>query len=169
MRSDMSEDEHIIEINTKQGILLLIIISGILVFSYLGALFAFISPSPELRWNSSISYINDVAFNPGDTVTINGSIEEGTQYFLLSNYYDFLNSETIRWFVTIKDPNNLPIHLETGTLNVIGNRTLDQFSFGLPSNAVSGTYHVRVFVWTDYLPSGDTRTYLVNEKTFEVS
>ena len=165
----MSEGDIIFEIKGKQAVLLLSIVIGIMIFSYLGALFAFISPSPELRWNASISYINDIAFNPGETVTVNGFIEEGTQYYLLGNYYDFQASETTRWFVIIIDPNKQPIHFETGTLAAIGDQTLDQFSFDLPSNAVSGQYRVRVFVWTDYLPSGDTRTYLVNEKTFTVS
>ncbi len=165
----MSNEDTIFEINSKQALLLLSIIITIIVFSYLGALFAFISPSPELRWNASISYINDIAFIPGETVTVNGFIEEGTQYYLLGDYYDFQGSETTRWFVIIIDPNKQPIHLETGTLDAIGNQTLNQFSFDLPSNAVSGQYNVRVFVWTDWLPSGDTRTYLINEKTFTVS
>jgi hypothetical protein len=166
----MSEKDIFIEIKSRQAFLILSIIIGIIFVSYFGALSAFISPSPELRWNSSISYINDIAYNPGDTVTVTGFIEEGTQYFLLGNYYDFQSSETVRWFVIILDPNYQPIHIETGTLfDAIGNQTLDQFSFDLPINSVSGQYRVRVFVWTDWLISGDTRTYLVNEKTFGVS
>ncbi len=146
---------------------LIVIVS---LYSYITALLAFISPSSNLRWEGSVSYIGPSPFSPGESVTITGAVEEATQYIFDGDYYFFIGSEDIRWFIVVIDPNYKPIHYATGTLSDFsGSGDLSTVNFNLPSNAVIGTYKVRVFVWTDYLPGGETRTLNILEEEFEVA
>ena len=139
------------------------------LFSYVSAIMAFESPSSGLRWNSD-AYINAPAYSPGDTVHIFGSIEEAESYFSFGNYYFFTADINIRWIVTVKGPDNSLTHMETNILTGIsGDQDFDEVTFTLPINAVSGTYTVKVFAWSDWLPTGETRTYVVSEQTFEVA
>jgi hypothetical protein len=111
-----------------------------------------------------------VAYSRGDTVLITGFLEEGTQYFDIIQYYYFVTGEPVTWALVVLNPSNMPVHIETGTIsNAEGDITLDPVSFSLASNAEIGTYRVRIIVWSDYLPSGETRTNSINEDTFEVA
>jgi hypothetical protein len=47
-----------------------------------------------------------------------------------------------------------------------GDILLNPVTFTAPN--VKGTYRIRIVVWTEYLPDGETRTNLINEATFEV-
>jgi hypothetical protein len=86
------------------------------------------------------------------------------------NPYDFTDMIDIRWFVNIKGPSNELFYIETGVdTSVIGNLALDQVTYPLPNDAPTGIYNVRVIVWTDYLPIGETRTYNIIEQSFEVA
>jgi hypothetical protein len=66
--------EFIKQYNARIFILLIILFT---FTSYIVAIFGFISPTPALRWETD-STINLPTYTPGDTVTILGSIEEGT-------------------------------------------------------------------------------------------
>lgn len=150
----------------SQGILVLII--GVTLISYVYSLNAFISPSRELRWDSEIDYINGISFNPGAPVTISGTLIEGDSYFSFGNYYSFF-PEDIRWILVVKDPNNMPIHLETNAISgANGQIETNDIGFTLPSTSISGTYRVKLLVWTGLLPDGEIRTRQVQEFTFEV-
>jgi hypothetical protein len=84
-------------------------------------------------------------------------------------YHDFTSPEEVTWIVIVIDPNNIPIHMEWDTIpSASGDRPLDTFSFNLPTTAVKGTYKIRVLVWTKWLPDGEARTNIINEKSFEV-
>jgi hypothetical protein len=133
------------------------------------SLFAFISPTQELRWSSSITYINKPVLNPGNTVNVTGFLEEGTEYFERGNYYFFTAPEDVRWVLIVMDPNNLPIYMGSDVLtNAISDITEDSITFTLSSTAAPGTYKIRLLIWTDWLPGGETRTYIINEYEFEV-
>lgn len=147
----------------------IIIVIGLVIGSYIIALNAFVSPTSELRWDGVIEYINGVSFNPNDTVIISGYLEEGVQYWGIGTYYYFTTPESIRWILVVKDPNNMPIYLETDVVNnAFGNINIDDKSFVLPSEAVGGTYTVKLLIWTDLLPDGVSRTNEIHEITFEV-
>lgn len=149
------------------SILTLIVVSGL--FTYIVSLFAFISPTQELRWDASITTINKQTFNRGETVTISGLLEEGTEYIENGSYYFFTSSENIVWIINVLDPNNLPIHLAyTAVPNAWGDIDTGNINFNLPADAATGTYTIRIMVWTDWLPDGETRTYLINEMEFTV-
>ena len=150
------------------GILTIIVVSGL--FTYMVSLFAFISPTQELRWSTSISSINPPPIKRGDTVTITGFLEEGTQFLENGNYYFFPAPENIRWIVNVLDPNNTPIYFKSPTNLILKEKDFytDVIVFTLPGNAALGTYKIRIMVWTDWLPDGETRTYLIDEKEFTV-
>lgn len=130
-------------------------------------MYAFISPSQDLRWEGSVSYLDKPSYSPGNTVNIIGALEEGTQYFLSGNYYDFTSPIIVRWVLIVKDPNNMPVHIDTGLLSdVIGDTELSPVTVYLPSNAAVGIYKIRVFVWTDWLPTGETRTQYNRKRVY---
>jgi hypothetical protein len=140
-----------------------------LFFSYCISLFAFISPSGDLRWDGEVSTITSTQYHRGQTVAITGFLEEATQYKETGVYFTFTYPENVVYSITVMDPDDLPIYHKTESLSSIqGDITLDPISFTLASDALYGTYKVRVLVWTDWLPNGDTRTYQIQEQTFEV-
>ena len=150
----------------SQGLLVLVL--GITVVSYVISLNAFISPTRELRWDGTISYISNTVYNPGDPVLVEGRLIEGDSYFSLGYYY-FFAPEDIRWIIVVIDPNNMPIYMETSVVtNANGVIDTGQINFNLPSSADPGIYHIRMIVWSDLLPTGETRTRQIQEITFEV-
>ena len=157
--------------NTKKitiSSILIVMIFTFTIFSYVTAIYAFDSPFSGLRWNSN-AYLPETVFSPGDTVQIFGSIEEAERYFYFGEYFSFSTTPNIRWIVTVKGPNEEPLFLESDLLSSFsGNLDFDVVNFVLPSNSAPGTYTVKVFVWTDWLPAGETRTYIISEKDFEV-
>ena len=56
------------------------IVIGYILLSYSMALFAFISPNPELRWDTSITGFDSEMYSPGDTVTLDGYLEEAVSH-----------------------------------------------------------------------------------------
>ena len=150
----------------SQGLLVLVL--GVTLVSYIISLNAFISPTSELRWDGTVSYISDTVYNPGDPVLVEGRLIEGDSYFSLGYYY-FFAPEDIRWILVVIDPNDMPIYMETNVVtNANGVIDTGQIGFNLPSNAAPGIYHIRMIVWSDLLPTGETRTRQIQEITFEV-
>jgi hypothetical protein len=146
------------------GVLITFILS-----TYVVSLFAFVSPDSELRWDGGIQYINGPTFSPGDTVVIEGYIEEGSTYFMKGFYYYFIGGENVRWVVNVMNTEFDPVHIETDTIvNAIGDNALPQITFDLPNDAPSGTYTVKIIIWSDWLPAGETRSNTIQEITFEV-
>jgi len=173
-------DEIIIDLDFKKIIVLSLI--GILVISTVGtyiiALLAFDSPSQDFRFKGGVDsimnyyYYYSTSFSKGDIVRITGIMLGADRYFVFpSYYYYFVSTTSVRWIVGVLDPNNMPVHFESGTLTNIGSgdNALPVISFTLPSDAASGTYTIRVMGWTGFLPSGDTVTFEVLEDTFDVS
>ena len=149
------------------GIMVILVLSGL--FTYMVSLFAFKSPSPELRWNALVTSINKPTFQKGETVTITGLLEEGTEYFQKGYYYYFTSPENIVWIVNVLDPNNMPVHFEyLEVANAQGDININDIDFTLSTTALTGTYKIRVMVWNSWLPDGETRTYIINEAEFEV-
>ena len=64
----------------------------------------------------------------------------------------------------------VPVFIDTGSIaNAQGDIIVNPDPYTLPSSATLGTYKIRIVVWTDLLPSGETRTDTIFEKTFVVS
>ena len=149
----------------------LIIITGYILVTYAVSLVAFVSPSENMRWNSDVDTIVPATYNRGDTVSITGLLEEGTEYLKYGPYYylSFSSTEDITWAVIVLSPSNVPFSIQTGSLSgITGDFAITPVSVNIPSNAELGTYTVRVIIWTDLLPTGETKTNLINEGSFEV-
>jgi hypothetical protein len=101
-------------------------------------------------------------------VNITGLLDEKPQFMEQWKYYYYFGSaEAVRWSILVIDPYDSPIQLFTGTLsNAQGDILLNPVTFTAPN--VKGFYRIRIVVWTEYLPDGETRTNLINETSFEV-
>lgn len=151
----------------SQGVLVILV--GLTLVSYIFSLNAFISPTRELRWDGAITYLSDTTFSPGDPVLVEGRLIEGENYFSIGYYYYSFSPEDIRWILIVIGPNNTPIHIENNVVpNANGIIDTGQINFDLPSNAAAGQYRIRMMVWSDVLPLGETRTREIQEITFEV-
>ena len=161
---DLSEKRNLLVVS-----LVLAVVIGYTIFSYSIALFAFISPSAELRWGTN-AFTDQPSYSRGTQVTLTGFLEEGTAYFNIINYYYFTYSETVTWGVIVLSSDNTPVYIVTGTLTDQGDITLDPLpKYDISPTASVGTYKVRIMVWSDLLPSGETRTITINEETFQVT
>jgi hypothetical protein len=124
-----------------------------------------------MRWNTEIDTLVPATYNRGDIVSITGLLEEGTEYLRYSPYLysSWSSPEDIMWAIVILSPTNTPFYVETGTLiDIEGNYSLDPVNVNIPSSAEFGTYKIRVIIWTDLLPTGETRTNIITEGSFEV-
>ena len=172
-------EEIVINVDSKRLAVLGIIIgfTALSLTSYMVALSAFVSPSQEFRFKGNVQNITDYYFNldttfsAGETVRIVGIVLYADQYWDPPTYYFFTTTTTIKWIVTIKDANDMPIHFTYGTITGAGlsDEELPQVSFDLPGTAASGNYTIRVMAWSGWLPSGDTLTIAVLEDTFTVA
>ena len=162
-------DSSLLQKNKNKMVISLVIIAiASLLSSYVGSLFAFISPSMEFRWQSSVSALQPT-YSKGDTVPITGLLEEATQYIENGEYFVFDTPEDVMWTLLIMGPDDLPISITSGILSsAMGYITLDTINYTIKQIDPSGTYTVRVVVWTSTLPDGDTRTYTINEGSFVV-
>lgn len=153
----------------KYAQILSLVVVSLTVYSYILAIYAFDSPSSGLRWNS-VSYVPEPSYSPGDTVNIYGSIEEAQRYLYFGEYSSFMTSIDARWIIIVKGPNNEPVYMNSDVLTSFsGDLDLDLVSFVLPSTSATGTYTVKTFVWSDWLPDGESMTYQISERTFEVT
>jgi hypothetical protein len=155
----------------KSKLTALVIISLIIftLGSYSMGLIAFVSPSQENRWNTEIPGINPT-YSRGTTVSLNGVLEEGTQFIQNGEYFAFTAPESVRWAITIKNQANMPVYFETDIIaNIQGDQLLNQKEFDIPLDAELGTYTVKLIIWNDLLPQGNTRTHEIAEASFEVT
>jgi len=142
------------------------------------ALSQFTSPSSEFRFQGDVSTIENInyadysaiSFSAGGTVRITGIVLYADEYWDDPNYYSFVGTISVKWIVIVLDPNNLPVHMSSGTLTGAGqsDQAIPEVSFVLPSASTTGSYDIRVMAWSDWLPSGDTLTIAVMEDTFTV-
>ena len=159
-------------LNDKKRVIASVLILAATAYTlstYIISLSAFVSPSQQLRWDVDLTYINSPAFTPGQTVTVEGVLIEGDTYFERGVYYFFTAPEDIVWFVNVVDPNHMPVEFTDDTISTaLGDQIIGQLSFTLPNDAVTGTYTLKLVVWSGWLPDGETRTDLIGELTFEV-
>ena len=146
------------------------ILAGVLLISYAISIFAFISPSRDLRWETSVVSLDKTSYTAGEPVVMNILLEEGTEFLEDGGYFDFVSPEDIIWTISVFDPDNAPIYVHSTQMSdAMGDVSQNDVSSTLPDDASPGTYKIRVTVWTELLPSGETRTLLINERTFEVT
>jgi hypothetical protein len=141
-----------------------------LIITYTLSLSAFVSPSQERRWDTSIEPLAYPTYQRTTSVSITGLLEQGTQFIDDGEYFSFTNPETIIWAIIILDPNNVPVHFTRNQIiDAQGDQTLSLITYSIPPDATLGVYKIRLIVLTELLPTGDLRTNFIHETTFEVT
>ena len=177
MISMSSEKKEItINLTTKRilALSILTIISFAAVWTYGMALLAYWTPTPDLsmRVNSVNTYdTGDVAkmsFSRGSTTRIKATIEMATTYWVY--YYYFVSSESYRVIFTVTDSQNRPVYFSsvTGTINP-GQVKVHSVDYAIPAGADTGTYTVKVYIWSDFLSSGEALAPMGGSVTFTVT
>ncbi len=168
----MSIDNQEITINLDAkrlvAIGLLAVISIYTVYSYSIALFAFInvdSNPPFIRVTSHNTYdtsnVLKDSFARGTTARVKASVEKASDYFTAAPAYTSFTEPTTSKISVIV------YYEDGGVINILKIQTTSvtlqpgvpyniQLDFTIPSTAVTGThYYAKIFVWDEYLPSGD--------------
>jgi len=139
---------------------LLIVITVVTSSTYLSALFAF-ETEPTFPLDASTVILDSEmapssVFTPGDPVFVRAEIYKqssgGGDYY----YYEYYDVETAyRVMVLVTDEAYTPVYFNS-TTNVIssGETQNTYFGFQLSNDALSGTYYVYVFPWSEWLPDG---------------
>jgi hypothetical protein len=110
------------------------------------------------------------AFAKGDTVRIKISFEMAdyywsapsyywsapSYYWSAQSYYYFSSGESYRLIYTVVDGSGMPVYFSSTTGAItqaqVKNDLADYLSL---SSAAAGTYTVKVYLWSDWLPDGD--------------
>jgi hypothetical protein len=168
----------VIELTPKKllAISLLVLIGGGAIFSYVVALYAFNAPSQDLslRFNSVGTYdtgnVVKTAFAKGDTVRIKVSFEMADYYWSAPSYYYFETGDAYRLIYTVVDGTGMPVYFSSTTSTItqaqVKNDLADYLSL---SSAAAGTYTVKVYLWSDWLPSGEALEPSGGSATFTIS
>jgi len=138
-------------------------------YSYTITTVGFISPSAvlPLRINSTDitdeSGITKNSFKKNDFVRISVNVEMATAP--LSS-----NSLSYRVIFTVIDNSSKPVYFDSVTGEIsAGVSVIVDSIFQLPSDSSIGTYSIKTFVWSDWLPNGDALTPSVGTGYFMVS
>ena len=179
-----SSDELVITIDAKRltAIILLAAISLYTLYSYSVALFAFIAPYPGdglVNVEPAATPITfdqynapQTSFSRGSIMYIKGSVELATAYFTnpAKTTYTNIGNTPCKIFVTMKDSNNMPVYFKVYSKTLSPGQIWNfQETYHIPSTAATGSYTVKVLVWSSYLPGGDSLTSSYYFKTITVT
>jgi hypothetical protein len=176
-----SSKEIVIDLNSRRvwALGILAVIGFAAVGTYIAALFAFNTPIQELpiRVNAVNTYdTSDVlkgAFNKGGTLRVKATIEMATTYYMnyyYYNYYYFAGSVNYRIIFTISDGSGRPMYITSATSTINpGQVKIHSIDWVIPTGADAGTYTVKAYVWSDFLPGGVALAPTGGSQTFTVS
>jgi hypothetical protein len=178
----VDEREIVIELDSRRLIVLgLVLAVGFVSFyTYVVALFAFISPSQDLPLDITgvATYdtgdISKTSFSRGSTLRIKADVEKAWgyyyPYYYSSDYYYFYGGTGYRVIFAVMDNQGRPFFFDSssGSLSAGGSQTTS-FDYKIPSGASVGIYTIRVMAWSDWLPPGVVLAPDVEEITFEVT
>ena len=144
--------------------------------SYIVALFAFIAPSQDFPLEVTVATF-DTGNNPqssfvrGTTVRIKATVEMATgYYFVYPNYYDFVGDTSYRIIFAVMDGGRSPVFFQSTTTSISpGAIQVTSYDYAISSGAATGTYTIRVVVWSDWLPSGVALVPSAGTQTFQVT
>ncbi len=174
--------EIVLNLDSKRLLVLgLVLAIGVISFyTYVVALFAFISPSQGLPLDITGVATYDTEDNPiesfsrGSTLRIKADVEKAWgyyyPYYYSPDYYYFSEGTGYRIFFAVMDNQDQPFFFDSSseTLSAGGSQPTS-FDYNIPSGASVGTYTIRVMAWSDWLPPGVVLAPDVEEITFEVT
>lgn len=161
----MGEDNtRVIEIVLDEKRIAALIISiialGLLFSTYLSNLFAFIAPEQGLPLHITQYSTRDqygtpkTTFTRGSMVLINATIEMATAYYYYYYYYYYTRPTKYLFIVEIFY-GDTPVfigfvfhEIPPGGTSTVG------VGYSIPSNAPTGTYTVKIFVWSAWVKLG---------------
>ncbi len=181
-----NDEDIIVTIDAKRlmAITLLAIITFGTLYSYIAALFAFIGPYPgtyPLDVIDANTGTFDTSNNPsssfskGSTVRVKTRVEKETGYWNSEppdyvNYISVSGSTSYSVFITIKGPSGKVVQFYTATYTLNQGEHKDYtVDSSISSGATSGTYSVKILVWSTSLPSGVSQTPTIKTMTFMVT
>ena len=178
----VDEREIVIELDSKRLLVLgLVLAVGALSFyTYVIALFAFISPAQDLPLDITGVATYDTgdiltpSFSRGSTLRIKADVEKAWgyhyPYYVPPDYYDFSGDTGYRIIFAVMDNQGRPFFFDSSSESLSpGDSTTTSFDYNIPSKASVGTYTIRVMAWSDWLPPGVVLAPDVFEITFEVT
>jgi len=187
MTEDSGEIVVTLDFRKLFALSLLTIITVVSLYTYIVALLAWDAPTIDLATQVvSLGSKTDTldiygasksSFNQGDLFDLSVQVEAADRYWVTYSYYDLVADFSFRLIVTIFDPNGVPMLCEsyTDTISPAGfglyNLEADMLGsfYQIPLDAISGTYKVRIVLWSDWLPGGIARAVQAWELTFEVT
>ena len=174
---ETAKKEIIIELDGKKTLILttLLVFSIVLLYSYVVALVAFVAPSGDLPLDITSlstldsSNVSTSMFSTDTVLRVNATIEKATMYFD-TPYTNFTSDTSYRLIITILNPNNIPADLISTQKTISpGESQVVLNDYSIPSNAATGTYTIRILLWSDWLPDGKNLAPTIEEVTFDVS
>ncbi|KON31579.1 hypothetical protein AC482_00005 [miscellaneous Crenarchaeota group-15 archaeon DG-45] len=175
------DKEIIITIDARRLIALcaIAIICIATLYSYIGALFAFIAPSEDFPFDVGVATfdtgdVSKTSFARGDTVRVKATVEKGTGYYYNSYIYYFpytYYATTYKVIIAITDADGKAAYFsyESETIGYPGQSLATTFNVPISSEASKGTYTIKIMAWTDWLPSGVAMSPTAGEAMFTVS
>ena len=174
------DGEMVIKLDAKR-LLVLGVIAAITVFSlygYITAIFAFIAPTQDFPLEVTVATFGTTnnpqsSFGRGTTVRISATVEKATgYYYFYPDYYDFVGDTSYRIIFAVMDGGRSPVFFQSTTTMISispGAIQVTSNDYAIPSGATTGTYTIRVVVWSDWLPSGVALAPLAGVQIFEVT
>jgi hypothetical protein len=160
-------DEKVIEIVLDEKRIAVIVISliafGVLFSTYLSGLFAFIAPEQGKPLMITRSAITDrvgtpkTSFARGDMVMVNATVEMATAYYYNTYYYYYYYYTTSTKYLYIVEIfyGNTPVFIGfVGHEIRPGGTSTAGIGYSIPMNAPTGTYTVKIFLWSNWLDKG---------------
>jgi len=152
-------------------------IATIIFTTYIVALLAFIAPSVdfplEVTGVATFDTNNNplTSFSKGTIVRVNATVEMATHYYINTDYTNFEGDTSYRIIIAVMNGEKSPLSdpkYATKTISP-GTSQVTSFDYTIPSSAKTGTYTIKVVVWSDWLPSGAALAQLAGEQTFQVT
>jgi len=156
--------EIVIEIDAKRliAIVLVAVIAVGALISYIGSLASFIAPSQELPLDITTAFSADQTGNPkstfsrGELVLINATIEMAYAYYFgdTTSYYYFTTPTKFLLLIQVMY-GNTPVFMGFVVEEISPGETESAgIGYRIPDDAPTGTYKVKVMVWSNWLDEG---------------
>ena len=152
------------KISRIKTLAILIIVSCIIVggiIGYLNSLASFIAPSEDLPLKITSAFTADHVGNPkttfsrGEMVLVNVTIEMAYAYYYYNTYYYYYTTPTKFLMLVQVMYENTPVFLGFVVEEVSpGSMESSGIGFRLPDDAPTGTYTVKIMVWSTWLDRG---------------
>jgi hypothetical protein len=159
-------DEKVIEIVLDEKRIAVIVISiiafGVLFSTYLSGLFAFIAPEEGKPLRITRYTTTDMVGTPkttfarGEMVIVNATIEMATAYYYYYTYYYYYYTTSTKYLYIVEILyGDTPVFIGfVGHEIPQGGTSTAGIGYSIPMNAPTGTYTVKIFLWSNWLNKG---------------